>query len=262
MKYPKKYSEYKECYSPLRIKESQKEKLLAKDFDTNETQESKVGKKLSTLTMKRVIILVLLLLLVIPLFESEYYFDDDKSFIFGLNFIVNVSKDPKVTLKELRQSYEDYLEINKNSDFPLIFTYIHVSNKNFLKNFSPVDLGLYRKDEIEDFIYNEENNSFKSIIDLTKRTKLNAGLNLFRTIFVCFVLAISSLYFSKDLNELALRPIEKMIEKVDFIAKNPLQSRDQHLIIEKDEKGTINEAKMIYNSIIRIGYIKKNIIFF
>jgi hypothetical protein len=34
-------------------------------------------------------------------------------------------------------------------------------------------------------------------------------------------LTVGSLIFSKDANDLALRPIERMIEKVNKIAKNP-----------------------------------------
>lgn len=35
-----------------------------------------------------------------------------------------------------------------------------------------------------------------------------------RTLFVCIVLTMGALLFSKDANDLALRPIERMIEKV------------------------------------------------
>jgi hypothetical protein len=48
-----------------------------------------------------------------------------------------------------------------------------------------------------------------------------ALLSFLRTIFVCMVLTFGSLMFSKDANDLALRPIERMIEKVNKIAKNP-----------------------------------------
>lgn len=42
-----------------------------------------------------------------------------------------------------------------------------------------------------------------------------------RTIFVCIVLTFGSLMFAKDANDLALRPIERMIDKVNRIARNP-----------------------------------------
>ena len=92
------------------------------------------------MTMKRVIILVLLLLLIIPLFESEYYFDDDKSFIFGLNLIVNVANSPNATNTLIQNAYDDYIDVNKNSNFPLAFVKISIINAIY----SPTDLTMFR----------------------------------------------------------------------------------------------------------------------
>ena len=70
---------------------------------------------------------------------------------------------------------------------------------------------------------------------------VSAGLSFGRTIFVCIVLTLGALMFSKDgnilkkknknnnnnifiyflANDIALRPIERMIEKVNKIAHNP-----------------------------------------
>ena len=36
------------------------------------------------------------------------------------------------------------------------------------------------------------------------------------------MLSIASIYFTKDANQLVLEPLERMIEKVRIIAKNPL----------------------------------------
>lgn len=47
-------------------------------------------------------------------------------------------------------------------------------------------------------------------------------IGLSRTTFICIVLAIGSIFFSSDANNLVLNPIERMLEKVKFIAKNPL----------------------------------------
>jgi len=47
-------------------------------------------------------------------------------------------------------------------------------------------------------------------------------LNIVRTIFVCLVLTFGALSFSKDANDLALRPIERMIDRINEIATDPL----------------------------------------
>ncbi len=54
----------------------------------------------------------------------------------------------------------------------------------------------------------------------------NAGLSIGRTIFVCIVLTVGAIFFTKDANDLALAPIERMRDKVIEIAKNPLCSKD------------------------------------
>ena len=46
--------------------------------------ESRVGKKLSDLTTKRVIFLVLMMLLILPLFDQEFYVETSKSWDFGV----------------------------------------------------------------------------------------------------------------------------------------------------------------------------------
>jgi hypothetical protein len=53
-------------------------------------------------------------------------------------------------------------------------------------------------------------------------TKLEAGLGIGTTIFVCFILATGALLFTKEANNLVINPIEQMIKKVNRIAANPL----------------------------------------
>jgi uncharacterized RDD family membrane protein YckC len=50
-------------------------------------KESRVSKRLSDLTTKRVIIIVLLLLLIMPLFSADYYFDPPKTMDFSLTLM-------------------------------------------------------------------------------------------------------------------------------------------------------------------------------
>ena len=53
-------------------------------------------------------------------------------------------------------------------------------------------------------------------------SQINAILSICRTIFVCIVLSIASIMFTSDANRLVLSPIERMLEKVKLIARNPL----------------------------------------
>jgi len=62
---------------------------------------------------------------------------------------------------------------------------------------------------------------------------VSAGLSLGRTIFVCIVLTSGALMFAKDATDLALAPIEKMIENVNLIARNPILAKE--LKLNKDD---------------------------
>ena len=64
--------------------------------------------------------------------------------------------------------------------------------------------------------------TFSAAVSIKPLTTLEGIIGFCRTIFICFVLAIGSVVFSSDANTLVLNPIERMLEKVKFIAKNPL----------------------------------------
>lgn len=52
--------------------------------------------------------------------------------------------------------------------------------------------------------------------------KQESLFNIMLTAFICLVLCGASMQFSKDANNLVLRPVERMIEKVNLIRDNPL----------------------------------------
>jgi len=58
--------------------------------------------------------------------------------------------------------------------------------------------------------------------DMQDESRLQALLNIFRTIFICIVLGAGAMAFSKDANELVLAPIEKMVKYVKDMSENPL----------------------------------------
>ena len=82
------------------------------------------------------------------------------------------------------------------------------------------DFGKYRTSEYTTLVAENASKNIDVTVITSQREdeKLEALLNIFRTIFVCFVLACGSLMISKDVNEIALQPLEEMIEKVNLIA--------------------------------------------
>jgi hypothetical protein len=58
---------------------------------------------------------------------------------------------------------------------------------------------------------------------------IDSALNISRTFFVMIVLAIAAVFFTSDANKLVLIPIERMLEKVKLIAKNPLAAASEEV---------------------------------
>ncbi len=60
-------------------------------------------------------------------------------------------------------------------------------------------------------------------------SRLNALLNMLRTLFIVLILAAGVFVFNRDASRLVLRPIERMLQKVRDVSENPLaikQARD------------------------------------
>lgn len=58
--------------------------------------------------------------------------------------------------------------------------------------------------------------------DARPYVKADAGNNMLLTGFICLVLTLATMLFTKDANQLVLRPVDSMIEKVNVIRDNPL----------------------------------------
>lgn len=76
---------------------------------------------------------------------------------------------------------------------------------------------------------NDPNNANYVIGMLSLRTYnvLTAILSIVRTLYVSAVLTFGALMFSKDANDLALRPLERMIDKVKKMANDPQSAVEQ-----------------------------------
>lgn len=88
-------------------------------------EESKVGKRLSDLTTKRVIILVLGMMFGLPLFTLSLYYEENNSFTFGLEMIEKF-KDSK---PEFDLCWNRYLVEHKDIDTPLILIEVDQTEK-------------------------------------------------------------------------------------------------------------------------------------
>lgn len=55
-------------------------------------------------------------------------------------------------------------------------------------------------------------------------TTMEAGLNMLQTVFICMCVGIGAMTFSSDADKLLLKPIERMIAKMETIKDDPLQA--------------------------------------
>lgn len=225
-----------------------------KDIKTKEQteyKESRVGKKLSDLTMKRVIILVITLVFIVPLFSSSYYNETDYDYTIQLKIMTQMSDSSNINTTEILQLFQNYINYNQYRSNPIVYCQIPSIHMVF-KTMEPKDLRNQEKQQLS-YTLSGYSDPFVSTINIRQSAIMYSVMNILRTIFVSFILSIGSYFFSKDVNDLALRPIERMIIKVNKIASNPLASKNETLIFAKDKMQS--ETSIIENAITKIGVL-------
>lgn len=224
--------------------------------DQMKLKESAVGKKLSEQSTKRVIVLVLIILIFVPLFESRFYFDTSYSFLSGVIFLSNIQNtttgDLLIDESELQSfclNYTSFESSNRFSTLVYLSTPFTNSSCSLFQNGDPSTIRFDERLDIQVPMFN--NGSIVVSLDQSYSGTLNAIINMVRTVFVTVALLSGTLFFSKDANDLVLTPIERMIEKVNKIANNPLAIKEFRLASESG--GITNELVLIENSIVKIG---------
>jgi hypothetical protein len=153
--------------------------------------ESRVGKKLSDRTTKRVILLVLTMLLILPLFEANFYIDSFKSWDYGPKMLDAWGDTPGY-----QQAVDEFIDYHEDRRRPIIKLSRDLGND---------ETWTWEGDTDDDDLRTPEKHygtsgDFVAIIDLRPDTRLESGLNIAKTIFVCIVLALGAIYFNKDAN--------------------------------------------------------------
>uniref|UniRef100_A0A0G4FMQ5 Guanylate cyclase domain-containing protein n=1 Tax=Chromera velia CCMP2878 TaxID=1169474 RepID=A0A0G4FMQ5_9ALVE len=270
------------AHSPPDVEEEKEE-----NAEEGMEPESRVGKKLSELTTRRVIILVLVMLLAIPLLDETQWVDNPPVGQYGiLNIAEFAEAYGQATTSGVSSFQVDAAVYKQGYDFSILtFLQYHVQgNPQGLNNYLiyirmpyslslsedaireyatrnnmitdaivnlksedlldpgvvvnpagtvPGDLRTAEKSTVEfevceDFIppteqcSNSAQRPILAVFTLRYEVVMGAALNIAKTVFICLVLALGALFFSKDANELVLNPIERMIAKVEKIRQNPM----------------------------------------
>ena len=190
-------------------------------------EESRIGKKMSELTTKRVIAIVLLLLLALPLLDLSSS-TPLKSWDYAVDYMDKFLGDEKSAI--LADRFISYQKADGRE--VLLFT---------TKLYG--ELVLYQHEKHPDSLRDDEKitvsgDYFTAVIDIRSDTKLAALLNICRTLFICSVFAFGTVYLTKVANDLVIIPIEKMIDKVKRIAENPLAAHIEKMkdVYDMEEK--------------------------
>lgn len=219
----------------------------AVSYDEIETQralyqqrQSKVGGLLSDSITRRVIIIVLLMLFGVPLLQSvatnsEREFAVESLHYYNINTAVNDTATRYVAMDAFHKFAPNLLKLEIKPAYRWIFnistpeltaigatqsyTNIYLDEKTFKKRREEELL------EITESIINNNNEEYsvKATFDLWPEA---SSINLYQillTIFVSIMLVMGSVIFTSDAQRLVLDPIERMMNMVEAVAKDPLQ---------------------------------------
>ena len=219
-----------------------------------EEPESRVGQKLSDLTTKRVILGILLTLVVLPLFDVRMYPVGTRTelAIGGLEMVHETMINTVGEQQGFYQAVDRYYD-QTDGMYRLV-----VNGTNYAQN---TDLSFTLDDrshkelrctEFEFTTYSGSSGqdalSFV-FFDRQHESRIQALLSVLRTIFVCVILIVGAVLFSKDTNALVLRPLDRMIDKIRTMSENPLT---KFQIDGEDDGEEQMETRLLENSISRI----------
>lgn len=98
---------------------------------------------------------------------------------------------------------------------------------------------------------------FVFVYDIRKYVQWEAALGIVQTVFIVMVLAIGAFLFSRDVENLVLQPIERMINKVEKIRQDPLYAiRLGHLQYKEDSHSRGRQRRITGQAAPRKGRAK------
>ena len=218
------------------------------------TEETRVGARLSDLTTRRVIVGVLALLFMLPLFDLHTYDSRTGLEHGGLRmlhtmFVTNPGTERSDGFYDAVETYASQAK----GMYALVVDGVDFSahpKTDFTLN---PDIGASLRCEEHQYTtyVSEADGSISyAFFEMRDDSRLKASLNMGRTAFVCFVLGLGAMLFSKDANTLVLKPIERMVKKVREVSENPLKRFE---VFEDDDDGSTQmETRMLENSIAKI----------
>jgi len=166
----------------------------------------------------------------LPILDDTFYASDDTLSYNILtkyisNYLTLFSNDSALVDNYLPESLNAslwYLVTNESDEvFPIVN--ITAFQNVFYINSTWADYE-FKKDQLSTTISPDGN--VVIIYSLIYDNQVNALLNILKTICLCILVTIATVYFESDVKSLVLEPLEVMIEIVDKVAQDPIKAKN------------------------------------
>ena len=223
--------------------------------------ESHVGAEMSDRTTKKVIIGILVMLIGIPLLQAdEVVYRNEFSMNMVLENRLNLANEfNDAALEDWEFSESLLLNTTKCIDL----TYRGFDDGLHENAIIPTDRAKtsdLRQEEMNVIIISAlgRSRTMTAIFDATARVREEALLGILLTSFIIVLLGLGMISFTKDVRNLVIVPIEKMIQLVREISENPL-GKDFSLIDDKNQKDDMETTVLIRTiskiaGLMRVGF--------
>ena len=223
--------------------------------------ESHVGAEMSDRTTKKVIIGILVMLIGIPLLQAD-------EVVYRNEFSMNMVLENRLPLvNEFDQSSIEKLEFSEslllNTTDCIDITYRGFDDGLPEKAVIPHDRARpadLRREEMNVISISAMGRSrtMTSTFDISERVREEALLGILLTSFIIVLLGLGMISFTKDVRNLVIVPIEKMIQLVREISENPL-GKDFSLEDDKMQKDDMETTVLIRTiskiaGLMRVGF--------
>ena len=226
--------------------------ILQMNSNDNIKEEKKLSEILLYRSKQKIILLILIELFCFTVFNPSNYITQKTSLEIGFNLFSTFNSYNET---DFSFYYNLYIEKHKNIKTPLIFLKLgslEYGNIEDVKKLREQEKISYNA-KCPNFNVENNNNDLNYcnvVFDYRYVNKLNAILNLIKTILICIILYFGNFWFTTDLCKMVLDPTDAMVERVKLISNNPLQVilDEEKKKIEKvieEEKEKENENKTI-----------------
>jgi class 3 adenylate cyclase len=223
--------------------------------------ESHVGAEMSDRTTKKVIIGILVMLIGIPLLQAD-------EVVYRNEFSMNMVLENRLLLANefddaALENWEFSESLLLNTTKCIDITYRGFDDSLRGKAIIPTDrtkTGDLRKEEMNVITISTMGYSrtMTSIFDASERVREEALLGILLTSFIIVLLGLGMISFTKDVRNLVIVPIEKMIHLVREISENPL-GKDFSLMDDNNQKDDMETTVLIRTiskiaGLMRVGF--------